>query len=258
MRCLLVICIASSVFSCIPRKKIIYAQLSNEEDIVSKTDSFEVEVDYFMSEYTFKPGDILKITMFSLSHDDYNFLDANEDKLRPNDPRLSGYMIDDSGAVNLPIVGAVPVSDMTTSQAEKAIEEELKKYLPAPSVVIKHLNYSFSILGEVKKPGQFNSYEKNINIFEALSQAGDLTEFADRSKVKIIRFTDGKAQIYYVNLLDDEIINSPVFQVMPNDAIIVAPMKVKNFKKYVLANYGLIISTLTALTLIFWRLGSTN
>ena len=73
----------------------------------------------------------------------------------------------------------------------------------------------------------FNTDEK-ISILEALAQAGDLTIYGVRDRVKLIREdATGKKEIHVLNLNDANIINSPYFYLQQNDVIYVEPNKVK-------------------------------
>ena len=232
-----------------------YLQHENEFKIVAK-DSSNHELGVTVMDYTLIPGDILKISVFSLSHDEYNFMDKNEERFRMAEPRLNGFMINDSGFVILPIVGSIELVGKTVFEAERVITENLKDYLPSPNVVVKHLNFSYTILGEAANPGNYLNYERRLNIFEAISKAGDLTDFADRTHVRLIRNINGVTQVYYMNLLDENVVNSPGFQVLPRDMIFISPLRSKNAKKYVLTNIAAVVSTLAALTIILWRFKS--
>jgi polysaccharide export outer membrane protein len=89
-------------------------------------------------------------------------------------------------------------------------------------------NYKISVLGEVARPGMFTVGNEKINIFEALAQAGDLTIYGVRERVKLIREdAKGNKAVYNLNLNDAEIINSPYYYLQQNDIIYVEPNKVK-------------------------------
>jgi polysaccharide export outer membrane protein len=84
------------------------------------------------------------------------------------------------------------------------------------------------VLGEVARPGSFQVSREKITILEALAQAGDLTIYGVRDKVKLIREdSTGKKQIVTLNLNDANIINSPYYYLQQNDVVYVEPNKVK-------------------------------
>ena len=111
------------------------------------------------------------------------------------------------------------------------IHDKLLPYLNAtenPVVTVRMSNYKISVLGEVNKPGMFTVSNEKINILEALAQAGDLTIYGVRDKVKLIRESaSGKKEIIRINLNDAEIINSPYYYLQQNDIVYVEPNKVK-------------------------------
>jgi len=91
------------------------------------------------------------------------------------------------------------------------------------------INYKISVIGEVTRPGMFTVANEKINILEALAQAGDLTIYGVRDRVKLIREdATGKKEIHVLNLNDANIINSPYYYLQQNDIIYVEPNKVKS------------------------------
>ena len=137
--------------------------------------------------------------------------------------------------------------------AEEKIKTRVKGLLRDPIVNVKLLNFNFTILGEVNRPGEYRTLESSITFFEAVGFAGDMTDFADRANIRIVRYNESKAQITYVNVLDANFIHSGFFYLKPNDLILVSPSKIKNFKRYQLANFGIVLSALTAISLLLIR-----
>ncbi len=90
------------------------------------------------------------------------------------------------------------------------------------------INYKISVMGEVARPGMFTVANEKITILEALAQAGDLTIYGRRDRVKLIREdATGEKEIHVLNLNDANIINSPYFYLQQNDVVYVEPNKVK-------------------------------
>ena len=74
----------------------------------------------------------------------------------------------------------------------------------------------------------FTVSNEKINLLEALAQAGDLTIYGVRDKVKLIREdAKGRKEIHTINLNDANIINSPYYYLQQNDIVYVEPNKVK-------------------------------
>lgn len=144
---------------------------------------------------------------------------------------LMPYLVDNDGYINYPMVGRLKVGGLTKSEAEKLIAEKIRPYLAEsenPIVTVRMSSYSVSVLGEVARPGSFQVSREKITILEALAQAGDLTIYGVRDKVKLIREdSTGKKQIVTLNLNDANIINSPYYYLQQNDVVYVEPNKVK-------------------------------
>lgn len=144
---------------------------------------------------------------------------------------LMPYLVDNQGFINFPIVGKLHVGGLTKSEAEKLVTEKIRPYMAEtenPIVTVRMSSYSVSVLGEVNRPGTFQVSREKITILEALAQAGDLTIYGVRDKVKLIREdATGKKQIVTLNLNDANIVNSPYYYLQQNDVVYVEPNNVK-------------------------------
>ena len=125
-----------------------------------------------------------------------------------------------------------------------------KGILLNPLLDIKVINSNFTILGEVNRPGRYDFLKNNINIFEAIGIAGDLTITGKRSDVKLIRQVDNKTIIKEIDLTNIDLIESEYFQLISNDIIIVNPNKTR------INNAGLIGNSSTLITLLSFILSS--
>ena len=145
---------------------------------------------------------------------------------------LQTYLVDNNGCIEFPVLGTIEVGGLTKSMCEKLIHDKIMPYLNAnenPVVTVRMSNYKISVLGEVTRPGMFTVGNEKINIFEALAQAGDLTIYGVRERVKLIRENEnGQKQISTLNLNDANIINSPYYYLQQNDIVYVEPNKVKS------------------------------
>jgi polysaccharide export outer membrane protein len=144
---------------------------------------------------------------------------------------LQSYLVDNDGYITFPIIGSIKVGGLTKSEAEQMIQEKIRPYVAEtenPIVTVRMSSYSISVLGEVAKPGSYQVSREKINILEALAQAGDLTIYGVRDKVKLIREdAQGKKEIHTLDLNDANIINSPYYYLQQNDIVYVEPNKVK-------------------------------
>lgn len=144
---------------------------------------------------------------------------------------LQTYLVDNSGNITYPIIGEIHVGGLTKSEAEEMIREKIKVYMAEtenPIVTVRMTGYQISVIGEVARPGTFTVSREKITVLEALAQAGDLTIYGVRNNVQLIREdADGKKAIYFLNLNDANLINSPYYYLQQNDVIYVTPNKVK-------------------------------
>ena len=96
-------------------------------------------------------------------------------------------------------------------------------------MIVKLVNFNITMLGEVKRPGQYKVYQTSINLFQAVSMASDLTDFANRNKIAIIRQTKTGSEVTYVDMTKRDLLLSDYYYLKPNDIVYVQPVKGKQF-----------------------------
>ncbi|WP_207632768.1 polysaccharide biosynthesis/export family protein [Foetidibacter luteolus] len=153
-------------------------------------------------------------------------------------------MVDIDGNIELPLAGKIHIAGLTRDEARDAITKGYAVYLKNPIVSLKFLNFKFTVLGEVKSPGYFNSTNEKINLFEAIAMAGDMTPYSRRDRVKIIRDDNGKREIITLDFNDKNILNSPDYYINRADIIYVEAQK----NRFVSENFSKTISVLGAVT----------
>ena len=78
----------------------------------------------------------------------------------------------------------------TEKEVREKVEEELDKYFKDTSsifVTVKLAGIRFTVLGEVANPGTLVLFQNQVNIVEAIANAGDITITGNRKKVTVIR-----------------------------------------------------------------------
>lgn len=185
------------------------------------------------------PKDVLTITVSTVNPEasaPYNLivrptLTNTSSNITASGGSLQTYLVDNNGRIDFPVLGTLQVGGLSKSECEKMIHDKLLPYLNAtenPVVTVRMSNYKISVLGEVNRPGMFTVSNEKINILEALAQAGDLTIYGVRDKVKLIREdAKGRKDVITLNLNDANIINSPYYYLQQNDIVYVEPNKVK-------------------------------
>lgn len=215
--------------SCGSVKNVAYLQNSDEVDF-SKSD--------FLYDARIMPKDVLTITVNTVNPEaaaPFNLTvpTSFNQQLRNTYSQavLQTYLVDNQGFIDYPVLGRLEVGGLTKSMCEKMLHDKIKPYLNEtenPVVTVRMSNYKISVIGEVNRPGMFTVSNEKITILEALAQAGDLSIYGVRDRVKLIREdAKGRKEIHTINLNDAEIINSPYYYLQQNDVVYVEPNKVK-------------------------------
>lgn len=182
-------------------------------------------------------NDLLSISVNSLNPqatEVFNALNLNTGTTRGSTATTTttqavGYLVDQDGYIQFPYLGKVKAAGLTKKALRDGLRSELinKKLLLDPTVDIRYLNYKVSVLGEVAHPSVFTIPNEKITLLEALGLAGDLTLYANRANVLLIREEQGKKKLARINLTNDEIFTSPYYYLKSNDIIYVEPNKTK-------------------------------
>jgi polysaccharide export outer membrane protein len=93
------------------------------------------------------------------------------------------------GKISLPLLNEVQAAGLTPPQLREALMAKLVDYMPAPevSVIVREVHsFKVSVMGEVRKAGRYD-LNSRATVMDALAQAGGFTEFANRSRVVIMR-----------------------------------------------------------------------
>ena len=113
------------------------------------------------------------------------------------------FRVDESGFITHPLVGRVKLGGRTVSEAEAIIQQMLNgDYILNPNVTIFVIEHSrFSVLGEVRKPGNYEILGR-LSLMEGLSIAGGFTPVANQKKIKILRHEETGEKTMIVNVKD--------------------------------------------------------
>ena len=152
--------------------------------------------------------------------------------------RLLGYLVDQNGDIDFPILGKIHVEGLTRMQVTELIKQKLmsEDLIKDPIVTVQFLYFKVSVMGEVTRPGTFDISGDRITLLEALSMAGDLTIYGRRDRVAVIREKDGKRRILYHDLRSSDIFQSPCYYLQQNDIVYVEPNKAKTGQSRINSN----------------------
>lgn len=144
--------------------------------------------------------------------------------------RLLGYVVDNQGQIDFPVLGPINVAGLTRWELAELIKNRLIKdgLLTDAVVTVEFMNFKVSVLGEVNAPGTYSIEGDKVTVLQAISLARDLTIFGLRENVSVIRERDGERTIYQINLCDVNLFKSPAYYLQQNDIIYVEPNQEKS------------------------------
>jgi polysaccharide biosynthesis/export protein len=249
----LLIGIISVLFSsCVPQKKIKYLQKKEKEDTTSIYSIKQA------ADYKVQPNDNLYIRIYSLDEKTNTLFSRQQGSVTASGSYYSdasiyfeSYTVSNEGYIDFPVIGKVYIKELTIEQTRSLIQQLVDEYLKETVVVVKIATYNITILGEVRNPGQYKIYQDKINVFEAVSKAGDLTDFADRNKVTLVRQVKNDSRVYRFDMTDEKFLNSSLYYLAPNDILYVAPLRSKQwgFQRFpyelLISSVAIIITVLT-------------
>lgn len=234
--------------SCISTRKVAYFQKQESVDIALSKGLYDAKI---------MPKDILQIKVFTVTPEaaePFNLLKNNTTSSSSYQNDLSSvynYLVDNSGDIYFPVVGKVHLGGLSKNEAESLLKSKIAPFMSETEDYLVHvrmINYKYSVIGGVNKPGMFTTQNEKVNIIEAIAQAGDLTLYGERDKVYLIREnSEGIKEYHRLNLNDANIISSPYYYLQQNDIIYVEPNKAQARSSYFSTSTGMWFSLTSAL-----------
>ena len=235
--------------SCVSTKNVTYFQNKDQVDVTLSKGLYDAKI---------MPKDILQIQVFSMTpeaSDPFNLLKGSSASTSStsdtNQNSVFKYLVDNDGIIVMPIIGQVKVGGLTKNEAEELIKSKIQPYLSETENVVVHvrmMNYKYAVLGGVKTPGLYTTQNEKVSILEAIAQAGDLTTFAYRDRIFLIRENaEGQKEYHQLNINDANIISSPYYYLQQNDVIYIEPRKTEARNAFFSANTSALFSITSAL-----------
>lgn len=233
--------------SCVSTKNITYFQNKDQIDATLSKQLYDAKI---------MPKDILQIQVFSMTpeaSEPFNLLKSSmsSSSTTTSENSVYNYLVSNDGTVVMPIIGTVKVGGLTKNEAEELIKGKIKPYLAESENVVVHvrmMNYKYAILGGVRSPGLYTTQNEKVSILEAIAQAGDLTTFAYRDRIYLIREnSDGQKEYHQLNINDANIISSPYYYLQQNDVIYVESRKTEARNAFISSNTSVWFSLISSL-----------
>ena len=236
-RKLLILLLPLLMASCVTSKRVNLMQVAGQKGIPHYTDTLMYE------DYELRIGDRLYIYVYSVDDRINKMFNASgagvsSSMLRQNSSGggydLYTYLVLEDGSIDFPMVGHVPVRGKTTREVKLLLEKELSSFVTGYgeyqmiSVEVNIVRRTFNVISD-RGSGIFTIQKEKVTIFEALALAGDIGDFGDRSKVRIVREKEGVTQVKEFDVRSEDIINSEFYYVEPNDVIYIQRIKGQSF-----------------------------
>lgn len=225
LRYLYFISLAFAFSSCISLQDTVYFQ----ENEFTQNSSTIIENEYPI--YHLQKGDILSVKIKSLEVDNAEFLNIEPRNgfinVNPGALFLNGYSVSENGAIHLPLIGSVIVEGLSLDEARIKIQRLVDEFFTDATAIINLVSFKVSVLGEVNRPGYYYVYNNRLTLLEAISLAGDLRDFADRTEITLLRQREDGSEATILDITDPNVISSPYFYLRPNDVVYIRPLKQK-------------------------------
>lgn len=220
-----VICYAIFLFfamgllsSCITNKDKKYLQ----EDMYS---AYELEV---FEQYRLRINDEVNYYLITTNKESQELFNSGMSGGSSVSRNFVAYRIYEDGTIHLPFIGQVEIVGLTVREAQNLLTDKFAAIVPDARIRLSLVNNYFYVLGDGGK-GQYYMYKENLNIFQALAMAGDISGMGDKQNIKVIRKgNDGTDIIKTFDLRKKSIVESEFYYVRPNDVIYV-PTHSKSF-----------------------------
>lgn len=208
--------------SCVNTKKALYFAGQNEGSFRSPA----------VPKLVIQNNDLLNISVSSLNPEAsaiFNQPNNGGAAATTTTTTATGYLVDGDGNIQFPFLGSIKAAGLTKDELKNKLTKDLvdKKLLVDPIIVVRFLNFKVTVLGEVAHPTVITVPSEKISLLEAIGLAGDLTIYAQRDNVLVIREEDGKKITKRLNLNSTEVFNSPYYYLKSNDVVYVEPNKNK-------------------------------
>lgn len=137
----------------------------------------------------------------------------------------SGYTVDIDGNIEMHNLGKIHVEGMTRRQLKDSLENKLLPFLKDPIVGVSFLNRRVTVLGEVAKPQVLDLQEEQMSLLDALAMTGDVTPYALKRNILVVRQTQTGKIFKHINLEDQSLFadSSHWYYLQSGDVVYVEP-----------------------------------
>lgn len=223
---IVVIFASQFISSCVPFKKTVLLR-EPKDKYSSSLDSYQNN----LKEYRLQPFDIIDLTFNEKDPNLKQLLETDINRNNffntPSGLYVNGFRVNQDSTIDVFNIGKIKVGGMTLEKAQEEIRKRLKEIFPYAEVNVKLVSFKISVLGEVNNPGFHFVFNEKFSLLDAISLAGGTSDYANVTRVKVIRNQGNHTQVYKLNLAEDKVLTAENFYVWPHDIIYVEPLKSK-------------------------------
>ncbi len=164
--------------------------------------------------------------LFNLPIVSYRVGQGSTSALGSGSQQVTSYSVNSKGFIDFPVLGEIYVEGQTREEIASNIKKRLmdQNLIKDPVVTVEFDNLSYSVLGEVNRPGKFVIDRDRVTILDAISAAGDLTIYGKRDNITVLRHEYNKETVYTINLCSgNDMFESPAYYLQQNDVVYVEP-----------------------------------
>jgi polysaccharide biosynthesis/export protein len=235
--------------SCTSQKKLAYLNNLQEPD---SEESFSMKI----PEYKIQYRDILYISAKAMIPDGTirDFLassvnyQTNSMGQGESGGYLYGYDVNSEGNIILPVIGTIKVGGLTLDEIRRLLQSSADTVFKNTTIECKLLSFKFTVIGEVRYPGTYINYNNYLTVIEAIGRSGGVGDFGNRNRVLVVRPYEKGTKTFRLNLQDKRILSSEAYFLLPNDVVIVEPLKQKIFNMNLPTFSFILTSTFSAVT----------
>ncbi len=236
-------CLIVSLFSCTPTKNATYFADISDSALIRLPDMKRPE-------QVIMPDDMLEIKIMGANEVTAGIFNTfGGVSTAGSAAGAPVYTVDGKGEIELAYVGKIKAAGLTRDELKEPIKNDVSKYLKDVMISIRFTNFRFTVLGEVRVPGSYVLPTDKVTILEALGQAGDMTQFARKNNVRIVRDSSGRREIAKIDFTEKKLFTSPFYYLQRNDVVYVEPLKNKGQNEQ-FAKASTIVTTLASLIAI--------
>lgn len=212
-----------SSVSCVTNRKIAYLQDMTHETQIELENKFEAKI---------SPYDELDVIVSCFDSElakPFNIYSAAQGALSNRNQEI-GYLVDQYGNIQLPVLGEIHVAGLTRLQLQEKVQQLLIDggYIGDPYVMVRFKNFKIFFLGA--DGGKVISIpNERCTFLEALAMGGDLSIYTRRNNIAVMREVDGKMVTRYLDPRSSKVFEDPFFMLQQNDFIITNATGHKNF-----------------------------